>query len=246
MKILLLGATGNSGQRLLQLGLERGHDLTVFVRDKAKLVQQIGDAVSKLTLVVGDVYDASALATAMQGQEVVINAAGNVNDGDSFVHLIDVVATQVERVMGKSARLWVFAGAALLDIPGTALMGTDLPKIPTQFQRHKENYRRLQASSLDWSMLCPGPMIPADNGRARTDLRLSADVWPFASPGITRFLPRIGLLALFGKNIGAMTISYEDAAAVIMNNLGPNGQFSRKRVGIALPPGVRGKKKLDF
>ena len=107
MKILLLGATGNSGQRLLQLGLERGHDLTVFVRDKAKLIEQIGDAVPKLTLVVGDVYDASALATAMQGQEVVINAAGNVNDGDSFVRLIDMVATQVERVMGKSGRLWL-------------------------------------------------------------------------------------------------------------------------------------------
>jgi putative NADH-flavin reductase len=43
-----------------------------------------------------------------------------------------------------------------------------------------------------------------------------------------------------------MTISYEDAAAVIMDNLEPNGQYSRKRVGIALPPGVRGKKKLDF
>jgi len=246
MKILLLGATGNSGQRLLRLGLERGHDMTVFIRDKAKLIEQIGDAVTRLTLVVGDVYDASALAAAMQGQDVVINAAGNVNDGDSFVHLIDVVATQAERVMGKSGRLWVFAGAALLDIPGTALMGTDLPKIPAQFQRHKENYRRLQASNLDWSMLCPGPMIPADTGSARTDLRLSADIWPFASPGITRLLPRIGLLALFGKNIGAMTISYEDAAAVIMNNLDRNGQYSRKRVGIALPPGVRGKKKLDY
>ena len=59
-------------------------------------------------------------------------------------------------------------------------------------------------------------------------------------------LPRIGLLVQFGKNIGAMTISYEDAAAVIMDNLESNGQYSRKRVGIALPPGVRGKKKLDF
>jgi len=246
VKILLLGATGNSGQRLLRLGLERGHDITVFVRNRDKLVEQAGSALSQFTVVVGDVYDGSVLAAAMQGQEVVINAAGNVNDGDSFVQLIDVIATQAEKVMGKSGRLWVFAGAALLDIPGTALMGTDLPKIPAQFQRHEKNYERLQASGLDWSILCPGPMIPADDGRARKDLRLSADIWPFAVPSITRLLPRIGLLVLFGKNIGAMTISYEDAAAVIMDNLEPNGQYSRKRVGIALPPGIRGKKKLDF
>jgi putative NADH-flavin reductase len=246
VKILLLGATGNSGQRLLRSGLARGHDMTVFVRNEDKLIEQAGNALPKLKVVVGDVYDGNALAAAMQGQEVVINAAGNVNDGDGFVRLIDLIATQAERVMGKSGRLWIFAGAALLDIPGTDLMGTDLPKIPAQFQRHKKNYQRLKASGLDWSMLCPGPMIPADDGRARNDLRLSADIWPFASPTITRFLPRLGLLLLFGKNIGAMTISYEDAAAVIMDNLGPNGQYSRKRVGIALPPGVRGKKKLDF
>ena len=246
MKILLLGATGNSGQRLLQLGLERGHDMTVFVRNKDKLLEQAGSAVAQLKVVVGDVYDGEALASAMQGQEVVINAAGNVNDGDSFVQLIDVIATQAEKVLGKSGRLWVFAGAALLDIPGTALRGTDLPKIPAQFQRHKKNYQRLKASGLDWSMLCPGPMIPAADGSARKDLRLSADIWPFAVPSITRWLPRVGLLMLFGKNIGAMTISYEDAAAVIMDNLAPNGRYSRKRVGIALPPGVRGKKKLDF
>jgi len=246
VKILLLGATGNSGQRLLRLGLERGHDMTVYVRNRDKLVEQAGSALSQLTVVVGDVYDGSALASAMQGQEVVINAAGNVNDGDSFVQLIDVIATQAERVLSKSGRLWLFAGAALLDIPGTALMGTDLPKIPAQFQRHKKNYQRLKASGLDWSILCPGPMIPADDGRAREDLRLSADIWPFAVPSITRLLPRIGLLVLFGKNIGAMTISYEDAAAVIMDNLEPNRHYSRKRVGIALPPGVRGKKKLDF
>ena len=34
--------------------------------------------------------------------------------------------------MDKSGSLWIFAGAALLDIPGATLMGINLPKIPAQ------------------------------------------------------------------------------------------------------------------
>jgi hypothetical protein len=39
-----------------------------------------------------------------------------------------------------------------------------------------------------------------------------------------------------------LTISYEDAAEVILDNLSKNGRFSRRRVGVALPPGVRNYK----
>ncbi len=37
MKLLILGATGNMGQRLLAQGLARGHAITAFVRNRAKL-----------------------------------------------------------------------------------------------------------------------------------------------------------------------------------------------------------------
>ena len=45
MKLLILGATGNMGQRLLAQGLARGHAITAFVRNRAKLQQQLGTAV---------------------------------------------------------------------------------------------------------------------------------------------------------------------------------------------------------
>ena len=37
MKIFLLGATGNAGQRILRAALARGHEVTAMVRDEAKL-----------------------------------------------------------------------------------------------------------------------------------------------------------------------------------------------------------------
>jgi hypothetical protein len=40
-----------------------------------------------------------------------------------------------------------------------------------------------------------------------------------------------------------MIISYVDAAALMLANLTPGGEISRHRVGLALPVGMRGKKK---
>lgn len=122
----------------------------------------------------------------MHGQEVVINAAGNVNDGDRFVDLIGLLVNQAETVMGAGGRLWLFAGAAVLDVPNRDIMGIDLPKVPAQFSSHKTNYELVRATSLNWSMLCPGPMIPATDGKARSDLRLSIEVWPFGRPDIIK------------------------------------------------------------
>jgi hypothetical protein len=82
MKLLILGATGNMGQRLLAQGLARGHQITAFVRNRAKLVQQLGTAVPPgLSIFEGDVNDAASLRAAMAGHDVVINCAGHVADG---------------------------------------------------------------------------------------------------------------------------------------------------------------------
>ena len=37
MKIFLLGAAGNAGQRILRAALARAHEVTAMVRDEAKL-----------------------------------------------------------------------------------------------------------------------------------------------------------------------------------------------------------------
>ena len=55
MNLLILGATGNMGQRLLAQGLARGHAVTAFVRNRAKLEQQLGPSLPQgLTVVEGN------------------------------------------------------------------------------------------------------------------------------------------------------------------------------------------------
>jgi hypothetical protein len=88
-------------------------------------------------------------------------------------------------------------------------------------------------------------MVPSANGQARTDLRISKDVWPFPRPGYTRWLPRIALSLAFKQHAPELIVSYDDVAAVLLDHLAPGGPFSRARVGVALPAGQRGAKVYE-
>jgi len=61
------------------------------------------------------------------------------------------------------------------------------------------------------------------------------DEWPVHPPLYASLLPKAALAFAFKQRVPEMTISYEDAAEVILSNLERNGRFSRKRVGVALP-----------
>ena len=69
MKIVLIGATGFVGSKVLKEALSRGHEVTAISRNTAKLEQGAGLIPAEL-----DVYDTNALAAALENQDVVISA----------------------------------------------------------------------------------------------------------------------------------------------------------------------------
>ena len=243
MKLYLLGATGNSGRRILRFALERGHEVTAFVRDQNKLLNMMGRSMPQgLHVIAGDINKPTEMARAMAGHNVVINAAGHVTEGDRFTQLVQNVIQHASNALGAAGRLWQFGGAAVLDVPGTDIMAVDLPMVPRVYEAHRTNLHALRKSSLDWSMLCPGPMIDAPDGKPTKGLRLAVDQWPVDRPYYSYVLPRAALALAFRQKVPELTTTYEDAANVILDNLNRNGRFSRKRVGVALPPGLRNYK----
>ena len=243
MKIFLLGATGSSGQRILRLALQRAHEVTAFVRDDAKLLSLVDRPIpSNLHVAVGDISKSAGLAKVMAGNDVVINAAGNVTEGSTFTQLVRTVIGSTITGLGEGGRLWIFGGAAVLNVPGTQIMAVDLPKVPQVYEAHRTNLNALRRSPLDWSMLCPGPMIASKNGKPTENLRVSVDEWPVARPAYTYVLPKLALAFAFKQKVPELTISYEDVAEVILNNLSKSGRYSCRRVGVALPPGLRNYK----
>jgi putative NADH-flavin reductase len=72
VKLAIFGATGKTGLELVKQALEQGHVVTAFVRDPARMA--IAD--ERLTLVIGDVFDADSVGPAVRGQDAVICALG--------------------------------------------------------------------------------------------------------------------------------------------------------------------------
>lgn len=234
MRLCILGASGNSGRRIVSEAIARGHQVTAIVRTAGALSSATNLSVCQL-----DFSHLGALEDALRPHDVVINAAGYVADGSRFTDLVGRIISATTSAMGQGGRFWLFGGAALLDVPGANLMGIDLPGVPKMYEAHRTNYNAIKSSGLDWSMLCPGPMIDAPDGKATPGLIMSADAWPVPRPALTYALPRLATSLAFKQAMPQMTIYYEDAAKVILDHLETNGRFSRKRVGVALPNGER-------
>jgi putative NADH-flavin reductase len=103
------------------------------------------------------------------------HAAGNVAQASAFTKLVQTVIDATAASPAEGGRLWVFGGAAMLTVPGTRPMAVDLPGVPKIYEAHRTNLAALQRSRLDWSMLCPGPMIASENGKPTPNLRLAVD-----------------------------------------------------------------------
>jgi putative NADH-flavin reductase len=73
MKLLILGATGGTGQQRLTQALEAGHDVTAFARSPDKIPIRP----RRLQVVAGTIPDDGAmLAQAVRSQDAVISALG--------------------------------------------------------------------------------------------------------------------------------------------------------------------------
>lgn len=109
MKLLILGASGNSGLRFVRMGLAAGHEVTAFIRNERKFAEQLTVAV-----LTGE----TAVATATAGHNAVINAGGSAIEPKGYVPLIAGIIRAAEQAFGTGGRFWFFGAAATPDIPG--------------------------------------------------------------------------------------------------------------------------------
>lgn len=72
MKIAVLGATGQTGQYLVQQALQQGHSVTAVVRNPAKLTVQHDN----LKVAEANIFSADSLKDHFKGQDVVMSCLG--------------------------------------------------------------------------------------------------------------------------------------------------------------------------
>lgn len=144
--IAIIGATGRAGSQLLEEALRRGHRVIAIARNTDKLGVRPGLSVRQV-----DALDATALADAISGADVVISAA----------HFATLPAAAVIGPVKKAGvkRLLVVGGAGSLLLPGGGRV-IDSPGFPEEYKAEASAgaafLDTLRAEKeLDWTFLSP-------------------------------------------------------------------------------------------
>lgn len=170
MKILVIGATGLTGQLLLKHLLEGGHEVTAFVRDPSKLALKN----ARLQTAQGEARDAASLDRAVKGQDAVISAFGprSIKQDDlqeAFMRNLVAAMTEngVKRFINLSA---LGAGDSYAEAP-FVMRKVILPLfLKNVFADKNKGEVLLVGSSLDYTNVRPGRLT---NGRARGGVKAS-------------------------------------------------------------------------
>ena len=164
MKLLLLGATGRTGQLVLDEALYLGHEVTVLVR-QANQVEPRGN----LTIFEGNLMNKRELAEAMEGNEAVLTTLGNpsTNKGAALFERAIPIIIETMRLIGVKRFINLSAmgvGPTFKNAPihyqiaaKTFLRGA--------FQDHWRGEQLLLESNLDWTLIHPGILT----NQAKTD-----------------------------------------------------------------------------
>jgi uncharacterized protein len=123
LEIVVVGGAGMIGQRVVLEALERGHEVTLVVRDPST----IAETDERLTAVQGDVRDSVGIAEHARGRDVVVSAVGAARAPEPDYSLyLAAAASLVDalRSLGAGApRLIVVGGVgSLLDSSGRPVL----------------------------------------------------------------------------------------------------------------------------
>ena len=215
MRVVVFGATGNVGQRVVAEALRRGHEVVGIVREPAAV--QSPD--SRVKLVKGDATNADDVASVSRGADAVVSA---ISPRPNARGLPAPSLAANSRAMIKGLRdagvkrvLYVGGASSLEVAPGKAL--ADLPDFPEMYREEAREGRealdiwRREAKGLDWTYLSPAAEIAAGKrtGKYRTtDEKLLVD------------------------DKGKSFITFEDYAVAVLDEL-ERPQHVGKRFGVA-------------
>lgn len=157
MRILLLGASGGVGRRLLVRGLERGHSIRAQTRDAARLA----GAPAGIEVVAADPTDAAALRALVAGRQAVVIALGTA-PGRRTTLFSDVTAKLIAAMQDEGiARLVAITGVGAGETRGHGGFLYDrfiYPLFTRPIYEDKDRQERLiRNSTLDWVIVRPAP-----------------------------------------------------------------------------------------
>ena len=187
MHLLVFGSTGATGLHLVQQALAKGHRVTAFVRDPARLAI-VHPALSH---VVGNVMDAVSVESVVPGHDAILCALGNLPEGKAdrirrqrSTPVCSVGSGHIVAAMSASGvhRIVVESSASVGESRHTGQFGSSfilrlfLGDVMADKERQEEI---IKSSSLDWTIVRPPKL---NNGPAKGRLQSGDNlVWSVTS-----------------------------------------------------------------
>src|SRR5581483_799712 len=214
MKVVLYGATGMIGSRILKELLSRGHAVTAVVRDPSKLQPQ-----ANLTIEKGDMLDPDSIAKVAWGAEVIVSSYGPPSgaQGPDPGQANQLSAAARALLAGArragAPRIIMVGGAGSLEIsPGMQIV--DSPTFPEAYKpvalAHRDAFYVLRESDLNWTYFSPAMMI---------------------QPGERTGKFRLGKDSLISDDKGNSSISAEDYAIALVDEV-EQARYTKQRFTI--------------
>lgn len=176
-KLLILGATGGTGQQLLTQALEAGHQVTVFARSPEKVAVRH----DRLQLVAGTLTAGGAMfAEAVRGQDAVISALGRGMSLKSTGLIQQSVPAILAAMQTHAVRRLIFTSA--IGVGDTIRYAPLFSRIVIRlllsdiYADKAAGEELIQRSSLDWTIVQPaqltnGPLTRKYRVGERLELR---------------------------------------------------------------------------
>jgi len=205
MKVTVIGAGGNIGQRIVKEVVSRNHDLQL-ISSKNKDFFGLED----VRINQADIFKTEELAELFKGSDIVISAYATPHENTDLI--IDASKSLVEAAKKADVRL---IGAGSLKVSEDMVL-VDAPNFPEDYKAIANSHKKaledvfLNESELNWTNVSPSAYI-------------------FEGERTNQF--KIGEDYLLANEKGESSISMEDFAVGILNEV-ENASFLKKRFTI--------------
>jgi hypothetical protein len=194
LNILLIGASGMIGSRVLAEASSRGHHVTAAARNPEKITKG-----ANITAVKLDATDQAALTALAKDADVIVTATSPRGGGDPIQEAKAVGDAAIAAAKATGKRLFVVGGAGSLKTPdGKSVADT----LPTAYRGEALGMRgvldSLKASDVNWTFFSPAMSI---------------------APGKKTGKYRLGASTVIADDKGTSRISAEDFADALVNEL---------------------------